>query len=70
MLAGEQVDGLQALDELVEKRAEDELSLALGLLVLYEAFGAGSRLRTPTRIARGCCGSPTPIARAAAPRSR
>ena len=32
--------GLQALDELVEQRADEEPSLALGLLVLYEAFGA------------------------------
>ena len=40
MLAGDQVGGLQALDELVEQRADDEPSLALGLLVLYQAFGA------------------------------
>ena len=36
--AGEFADGLQTLDELVEKRAEDEPALAAGLLALYEAF--------------------------------
>jgi tetratricopeptide (TPR) repeat protein len=36
--AGEYADGLQTLDELVEKRAEDEPALAAGLLALYEAF--------------------------------
>jgi VWFA-related protein len=38
LLAGQQAEGLQALDELVEKRADDEPALALGLLNLYEAF--------------------------------
>jgi VWFA-related protein len=36
--AGEYADGLQTLDELVEKRAQDEPALAAGLLALYEAF--------------------------------
>jgi VWFA-related protein len=38
MLAGRYGDGLQAVDELIDKRADDEASLSLGLLVLYEAF--------------------------------
>ena len=38
LLGGKPIDGLQALDELIEKRAEDELSLAFALLMLYEAF--------------------------------
>jgi VWFA-related protein len=38
LLGGKQIDGLQALDELIEKGAEDELSLAFALLTLYEAF--------------------------------
>lgn len=36
--AGRHTDGLQALDDLVAKKADDEPSLALALLVLYEAF--------------------------------
>lgn len=38
LLAGEYADGLQTLDELVEKHLEDEPSLAAALLVLYESF--------------------------------
>lgn len=38
LLAGKYGEGLQALDELIEKRVEEEPSLALGLLVLHEAF--------------------------------
>ena len=38
LLAGQHAEGLQALDELIEKRADDEPALALALLTLYEAF--------------------------------
>jgi hypothetical protein len=38
LLAGQHAEGLQALDELIEKRADDEPGLALGILTLYEAF--------------------------------
>ena len=38
LLSGKQAEGLQAVDELVEKQAADEPSLALALLVLYDAF--------------------------------
>ena len=38
LMAGEYADGLMTLDELVEKRADDEPALAAGLLALYEAF--------------------------------
>jgi tetratricopeptide (TPR) repeat protein len=38
LLAGKPADGLRAVDELLEKQAVDEPSLALALLVLYEAF--------------------------------
>jgi VWFA-related protein len=38
LMAGEYADGLLALDELVDKHAEDEPALAAGLMVLYEAF--------------------------------
>ena len=38
LLGGRQINGLQTLDNLMAQRAEDELSLALALLVLYEAF--------------------------------
>ncbi len=36
--AGKYADGLQAVDELVDTHLEDEPSLALGLLVLYEGI--------------------------------
>jgi Flp pilus assembly protein TadD len=49
MQAGDQVGGLQALEELVERRAEDEPSLALGLLVLYEAIGSGQPIESADR---------------------
>ncbi|MGB2717382.1 MAG: tetratricopeptide repeat protein, partial [Vicinamibacterales bacterium] len=37
-LAGRPGDGLKALDELIEQRLDDEASLTLALLVLYESF--------------------------------
>jgi hypothetical protein len=47
--AGDQVGGLQALEELLEQRADDEPSLALGLLVLYEAIGSGQPIESADR---------------------
>jgi VWFA-related protein len=38
LIAGRSADGLDAIDELVTKGAEDEPSLALGLLALYDAL--------------------------------
>jgi predicted Zn-dependent protease len=38
LLGGQHAQGMQSLDELVEKRADDERSLAVALLILYEAF--------------------------------
>ena len=38
MLSGKPEEGLDAVDELITQHSEDEPSLALGLLVLYEAF--------------------------------
>ncbi|HSC26945.1 MAG TPA: VWA domain-containing protein [Vicinamibacterales bacterium] len=38
LAAGEHQQGLDAIDELVSRGAEDEPSLALALMVLYEAF--------------------------------
>ena len=49
LLEGQQAEGLQALDELVEKHAEDEPTLALGLLILYEAFGNRQPIETVDR---------------------
>jgi hypothetical protein len=46
LLAGESLDGLMTLDELVARNAEDEPSLAAGLLVLYEAFRSGKPIET------------------------
>jgi tetratricopeptide (TPR) repeat protein len=38
LLAGKYAEGLEAVEDLVDKRKEDEPTLALALLVLYEAF--------------------------------
>jgi predicted Zn-dependent protease len=43
--AGQHTEGLQALDELAATHAEDEPSLALALLVLYEAFEKGQPIK-------------------------
>ena len=49
LLAGEYERGLQAVDDLVERRVEDEPSLALALMVLYEAFVNGEPVAEPAR---------------------
>jgi tetratricopeptide (TPR) repeat protein len=41
LLSGEYADGLQTLDDLLERRADDEASLSAGLLVLYESVMNG-----------------------------
>jgi tetratricopeptide (TPR) repeat protein len=46
MLSGKRAEGLSALDELIEKKADDEASLAIGVLVLYDAFDAGQAVET------------------------
>lgn len=46
LVAGQRYDGLQALDELVAARAEDEPALAAGLLVLHEAFVSNAPIET------------------------
>jgi VWFA-related protein len=46
LVVGQRPEGLDALDELVEARAEDEPSLAAGLLVLHEAFVSGTPVET------------------------
>jgi VWFA-related protein len=46
LLAGENADGLQTLDELVSRHAEDEPALALGLMVLYQAITTGKPIET------------------------
>ena len=45
-MAGEYADGLLTLDELVERKTDDEPTLAAGLLVLYEAFRTGKPIET------------------------
>jgi len=45
-LAGEYADGLLTVDDLVSRKAEDEPTLAAGLLVLYEAFRTGRPIET------------------------
>jgi hypothetical protein len=38
LVGGEPAEGLRVLDELIDKKADDEHSLSFGLLALYEAF--------------------------------
>ena len=38
LLSGQRAEGLQALDELIESKTDDEASLTVALLVLYDAF--------------------------------
>ena len=46
LVAGQELDGLKAMDELIEQHADDENSLGLALLVLYEAFGDGQPIES------------------------
>jgi VWFA-related protein len=46
LLSGKRADGLRMLDELIEKKADDEASLAIGVLVLYDAFESGQAVDT------------------------
>jgi tetratricopeptide (TPR) repeat protein len=49
LLAGEFADGLETLDDLVGRRAEDEPSLAVGLLVLYQSLVSGKPIDNAER---------------------
>jgi VWFA-related protein len=49
LVGGKPADGLRALDELLEKRGEDEHALAFGLLALYEAFESGQPIESADR---------------------
>ena len=46
MLSGEYADGLQTLDDLVARKAEDEPTLTAGLIAVYEAFRTGKPIET------------------------
>jgi tetratricopeptide (TPR) repeat protein len=46
LVSGKSADGLTALEQLIEKRAEDEPSLAFALLALYEAFESGQPIES------------------------
>jgi tetratricopeptide (TPR) repeat protein len=46
MMAGEYADGLQTLDDLVARKADDEPTLTAGLIALYEAFRTGRPVET------------------------
>ena len=49
LVAGQELEGLQAMDELIEQHADDENSLGLALLVMYEAFGDGQPIESVER---------------------
>jgi len=46
LMSGRETEGLLALDDLLDKHAEDEPSLALGMLALYEAHGNNQPIET------------------------
>jgi hypothetical protein len=46
-MSGRETEGLLALDDLLEKHAEDEPALALGMLALYEAHGNNQPIENP-----------------------
>jgi VWFA-related protein len=46
MMSGEYADGLQTLDDLVARKADDEPTLTAGLIALYEAFRTGKPIET------------------------
>ncbi len=49
MLSGQRAEGLRALDELIEKKADDEAALAIGVLVLYDAFDTAQAVESVTQ---------------------
>ncbi len=46
LLSGQRVEGLKTLDELIENKTDDETSLTVGLLVLYDAFDSHQAIET------------------------
>jgi Flp pilus assembly protein TadD len=49
LMGGQTADGLQAVDELLENKIQDEPSLAVAILTIYEAFESGTPIETPDR---------------------
>jgi tetratricopeptide (TPR) repeat protein len=49
LLAGRQIEGLQALDEAVARQVDDEPSLALALFMLYQAFETGEPIESASQ---------------------
>ena len=46
LLSGQRAEGLRALDELIEKKADNEAALTIGVLVLYDAFESGQAIES------------------------
>jgi hypothetical protein len=46
LLSGQRMEGLKTLDELIENKTDDETSLTVGLLVLYDAFDSHQAIET------------------------
>ena len=46
LLSGQRAEGLKVLDELIDAKADDETSLTVGLLVLYDAFESHQPIET------------------------
>jgi tetratricopeptide (TPR) repeat protein len=46
LLSGQRAEGLKVLDELIDSKTDDETSLTVGLLVLYDAFESHEAIET------------------------
>ena len=54
LLSGQRAEGLHAMDELLERRPTMRLTLAVAMLVLYDAFESDQASRPPKSIGRTC----------------
>jgi hypothetical protein len=46
LLSGQRAEGLKVLDELIDSKTDDETSLTVGLLVIYDAFDSHQAIET------------------------
>jgi predicted Zn-dependent protease len=46
LLSGQRAEGLRAMDDLIEKKADDETTLAIAMFVLYDAFESGQAVES------------------------
>src|SRR5690242_3249239 len=46
LLSGQRAEGLRAMDDLIEKKADDESTLTVAMFVLYDAFESGQAIES------------------------